>query len=84
MSFINKFAMVPSLWMLLLQTMAAQNSAFWVIPVLVSLFCRTALQCIPLLIFGSQSFVVASADHNDLLLFSCKVLASKISLQKGM
>lgn len=45
-------------------------------------FCCTAFQGIPLLIFGSQCLVLASANHDDLLLFSGEIFASKISLQK--
>ena len=59
--------------------------AFWTfevdVPMLVPLLCRTALQCIALLIFGSHSLVLACADDNDLLLFRCEVLAGEVSLQ---
>ena len=60
---------------------AAARMGVCVTPVLVSLLCCTALHGIPLLILGSQRLVIASTDHNDLLFLSCKVLASKVSLQ---
>ena len=50
-------------------------------PMLMPLLCSTSFQSVPFLILCCHGFVVASTDHNDLLLLSCEVFPCQVCLQ---